>query len=71
MTPKNCQKVVSGTILGSFFGAIFDQKSMPKMSPKNDESKIGFWSIVGRFWGAFWADFGDLFALDVQQTANG
>ena len=49
------------------FGSHFYQKSMPKMKPKNDESKIVFWLIFDRFWGDFLIHFGDTST----KTANG
>ena len=45
------KKVVLHTLGGSLFGAIFDQKSMPKMEHKKNESRIAFWADFGGFGG--------------------
>ena len=41
------------------------------MKPTNNESKIVFWKMFGRFGEHFLTHVGDFWALDVKKTANG
>ena len=71
MRAQGCHQAGFGDHFGYHFGPMFDQKSMPKMEQKNNESKSVFGAILVRFGGHFWTHVGDFSVLDDQKKANG